>query len=132
MGKLTLDDLRKLRDQKKQDLGNRDAEGKEIKVVVGMGTCGIAAGAKKTMSSFLEEVVANKLENVVVRQTGCMGCCQVEPTVEIIMPDMPDTLYANVDEALVKTIVKEHIIGKKLVNEHVQDRPSVDIIEKNI
>lgn len=132
MGKLTLDDLRKLREDKKREMSNRDAEDKDIKVIIGMGTCGIAAGAKKTMSAFMDSIEEHKLDNVLVRQTGCMGCCNVEPTVEVIMPDMPATLYSNVDEALVKTIIEEHIIGKKLVDEHVQDRPSVDIIEKNI
>ena len=118
MAKMTLDDLRKLRSQVQSDLKRRDSEGKTIQVIVGMGTCGIASGAKLILDKFItllnEKGIA---ENAIIRQTGCMGHCENEPTVEIIMPDMPKVFYGNVKENTVERIVEEHIINKKPVED---------------
>lgn len=128
MKKLTLDDLRKMRESLKQEMDKREGD-KNIQVVVGMGTCGIAAGAKKTFNTFVEELDKFHLKNVVVKQTGCMGNCNVEPTVEITMPDMPTTLYAKVSCEVVPEIIQKHIIDKTLLDHHIQDKPSIDIIK---
>ena len=129
MAKMTLDDLRKLRDTTKTDLKRRDAEGKEIQVIVGMGTCGIAAGAKTTLDAFLKALDDNKLvESVMVRQTGCMGLCHSEPTVEVVVPGMPAVIYGRVDEQVAKKIVSVHIIGRQLLDNQILDRPAADII----
>jgi len=130
MAKMSLDELRKLRDSKKNDLSKRNAEGKEIQVIVGMGTCGIAAGGKQILETFLAEVDRNKLvDNVIVRQTGCMGLCHSEPTVEVIVPGMPDIIYGNVDTKVAGEIVQKHIIGRELLDGHILDRPAVDILK---
>jgi len=127
MAKMSLDDLRKLRDTKKTDLRKRDAEGKEIQIIVGMGTCGIASGAKVTLDAFIKALDENKLvDSVLVRQTGCMGLCHSEPTVEVIVPGMPAVLYGKVDSAAAVDIVKKHIIGKKLLDGHILERPAAD------
>ncbi|MDR0624642.1 MAG: (2Fe-2S) ferredoxin domain-containing protein [Treponema sp.] len=129
MAKMTLEELRKLRDSKKNDLRKRDAEGKEIQVVVGMGTCGIAAGAKVTLDAFIKSLDDNKLvDSVLVRQTGCMGLCHSEPTVEVIVPGMPAVIYGKVDAAVAKEIVRKHIMGGELLDNHILDRPAADII----
>jgi NADP-reducing hydrogenase subunit HndB len=129
MAKMTLEELRKLRDSRKTDLKKRDAEGKEIQVIVGMGTCGIAAGAKITLDAFLASLDENKLvETVMVRQTGCMGLCHSEPTVEVVVPGMPAVIYGKVDAAVAQEIVKKHIIGKELLDNHILDRPAADIV----
>ncbi|MDR0389038.1 MAG: (2Fe-2S) ferredoxin domain-containing protein [Spirochaetaceae bacterium] len=129
MGKMSLEDLRKLRDSKKNDLRKRDAEGKEIQVIVGMGTCGIAAGAKNTLDAFIKALDDNNLvDSVMVRQTGCMGLCHSEPTVEVIAPGMPRVIYGKVDSAVAGEIVKKHLIGKELLDNHILDRPSADIM----
>ena len=129
MAKMSLDELRNLRDSKKNDLRKRDAEGKEIQVVVGMGTCGIAAGAKQTLDAFITGLDEHKLvDSVLVRQTGCMGLCHSEPTVEVIAPGMPAVIYGRVDAAVAKEIISKHIIGKALVDGHILDRPAADII----
>ena len=130
MPKLTLDDLRKLREEKKHEIEKRETEGKDIEIIIGMGTCGIAAGAKDSLESFLQEIDKQKLKNVIVRQTGCMGYCSNEPTVEIKMADMPATIYGNVNADVASKIVTDHIMNKKLVSDHVFDKPSVDIIKK--
>jgi len=129
MAKMTLEELRKLRDTTKSDLQRRETEGKEIQVIVGMGTCGIASGAKVTLDAFLKALDENKLvESVILRQTGCMGLCYAEPTVEVIVPEMPAVIYGRVDAEVAKKIVYDHIIGWKLLENQILDRPAVDII----
>jgi NADP-reducing hydrogenase subunit HndB len=129
MAKMTLEELRKLRDNTQTDLRRREAEGKEIQVIVGMGTCGIAAGAKTTLDAFLKALDNNKLvDSVLVRQTGCMGLCHSEPTVEVIVPGMPTIIYGQVDSKTANEIVSKHIIGRQLLNNCILDRPAADII----
>ncbi|MDR1910205.1 MAG: (2Fe-2S) ferredoxin domain-containing protein [Spirochaetaceae bacterium] len=129
MAKMSLDQLRNLRDTRKNDLRKRDAEGKEIQVIVGMGTCGIAAGAKATVDAFIDALDAAKLvDSVMVRQTGCMGLCSSEPTVEVVVPGMPTVLYGTVDASVAQEIVKKHIIGRELLDNHILDKPSTDIL----
>ena len=130
MAKMTLEELRKLRDNKKGELDKRDTEGKDIHIIIGMGTCGIAAGAKESLDSFLAEIEKHKIDNVTVKQTGCMGLCYVEPTVEVKVPGMPDTIYGNVDAKTARDIVTEHIMGGKLVDKHIFDRPAKDIVKE--
>jgi NADP-reducing hydrogenase subunit HndB len=132
MAKMSLDELRKLRDSKKNDLRKRDAEGKEIQVIVGMGTCGIAAGAKQTLEAFIGGLDEHKLvDSCLVRQTGCMGLCHSEPTVEVVVPGMPTVIYGRVDADVVKEIIQKHLIGKELLSGHILDRPAVDILSTN-
>jgi NADP-reducing hydrogenase subunit HndB len=130
MAKLTLDDLKKLRDDKRKDMQKREVEGKDIEVIVGMATCGIAAGAKDVLSTFLSELDAQNLSNVLVRQTGCMGFCYAEPTVEVRMPGMPTIVYGTVDHDTALKIVRKHILGKVLINDHILDKPAADIMQK--
>lgn len=129
MAKMTLEDLRKLRDTKKTEMRKRDAEGKSIQVIVGMGTCGLAAGAKMTLDAFLKALDDKKLvDDVLVRQTGCMGLCHSEPTVEVAVPGMPTVIYGKVDATVAKEIVESHLIGRKLLDNHIIDRPAADIV----
>ena len=128
MSKLTLDDLRKLRASQQQNLALRASEGKDVQIVVGMGTCGIAAGAKETFGAIVDAVAARGLANVMVRQTGCMGLCHSEPTVEVIVPNMPVVIYGNVNAETGKKIVNDHIINKHLIDNHICDKPAMDIV----
>ncbi|MDR0554311.1 MAG: (2Fe-2S) ferredoxin domain-containing protein [Treponema sp.] len=127
---MTLDELRKLRENKKTDIQRREAEGKEIQVIVGMGTCGIAAGAKVTLDAFINALDENKLvDQVIVRQTGCMGLCHSEPTVEVISPGMPNVIYGGVNAVIAKEIVRKHILGHELLDQHILNRPAADILK---
>ncbi len=128
MAKMTLEDLKKIRENKRQELERRDLSGKSVNIIIGMGTCGIAAGAKETLDAFLKVLAEENLGHVSVTQSGCMGLCYAEPTVEVIAPDMPKTIYGKVDAAVAKQIVKEHIQQGRLVDNHVYDRPSADIL----
>ena len=130
MAKMTLEDLRKLREQTRSNINRRDVSENDIQVIVGTGTCGIAAGSKDVINAFIDAVEAQKLEHVTIRQTGCMGLCYVEPTVEVKVPGMPDTIYGKVDAAVAAKSVTEHILGKKLVEGHIFDRPAPDILKK--
>ena len=131
MAKMTLDELRKLRDAKKGEMTQRDIDGKTVQVIVGMGTCGIAAGAKDAFDAIVKALDEEKIaDKVSIRQTGCMGLCYVEPTVEVIAPDMPQVIYGKVDAKVAAEIVRQHIVGKTLLDKHIYDRPAVDIVKK--
>jgi NADP-reducing hydrogenase subunit HndB len=115
----------------KQDMSRREAEGKEIQVIVGMGTCGIAAGAKRTFDALVEAIDAAGLrEQVIIRQTGCMGLCYVEPTVEVVVPSMPTVIYGKMTQETAKDLVRKHLVERKLLDNHIFDRPAADIMKK--
>ena len=130
MSKLTLDDLRKLRASQQQNLALRESEGKDTQIIIGMGTCGIAAGAKETFGAIIDAVSAKGLANVMVRQTGCMGLCHSEPTVEVIVPGMPAIIYGNVNADVGRQIIEKHVVAHQLLDGHICDRPAIDIIRK--
>jgi len=131
MARMTLDELRAFRDAKRQDLARRDVEGKDIQIVVGMGTCGIAVGAKLTFDALVESIQKRGLENkVLVRQTGCMGLCYVEPTVEVIAPGMPTVIYGKMTKDAADELVQKHLVEGKLLDNHIFDRPAADIVKK--
>jgi len=130
MAKLTLEDLRKLRAEKQKVMGKSGSSCKNAQIIVGMGTCGIAAGAKDTFNAITDALAASGVTNVQVSQTGCMGSCYAEPTVEVIAPDMPPVIYGKVDAETGKLIVEEHIVNKHLIDNHICDKPSMDIVSE--
>ena len=130
MAKLTLADLKNLREAKTAEFNARNMENKDVQIIVGMGTCGIAAGAKIAFDIFVEELEKAGLQNVAIRQTGCMGLCHSEPTVEVVVPGMPTVVYGKVDAETARKIVNQHIVRKLLVNDHIFDKPAADIIQK--
>ena len=127
MAKLTLEDLRRMRGEKQKAMEMRDNSNKDVQVIVGMGTCGIAAGAKDTFTALLAALNEKNLTNVLVRQTGCMGLCHSEPTVEVVCPGMPTVIYGHVDANTAKEIVAKHIIEHALIEGKILDKPSIDI-----
>ena len=128
MAKLTLKGLRKLRDEKQKTMAVRDPENRESQIIVCMGTCGIAAGAEKTLSAIAAELKDLDITDVTLRQTGCMGLCHSEPTVEVAVKGMPSVIYGNVDAELGKKIVNKHVVNKKMIDNHICDKPAMDII----
>lgn len=130
MVKLTLDGLKKLRAEKVAEYHPDGLLSKDVQVIVGMGTCGIAAGAKATFDAFVEELGQAGLKQVVTRQTGCMGLCHSEPTVEVAVPGMPTVVYGNVTPEIAHKIVSQHIVRKLLVNDHIFDKPATDIVRE--
>ncbi|HCX62378.1 (2Fe-2S) ferredoxin domain-containing protein [Sedimentibacter sp.] len=112
----SLEELKKLREEaiKNVDLRNTD---KDTRVVVGMATCGIAAGARPVLTTFVEEVAKRNLVNVQVVQTGCIGMCTYEPIVEVYAADKEKVTYIHVDSDKAKRIVSEHLVNNKIVRE---------------
>ncbi|NLX69552.1 MAG: (2Fe-2S) ferredoxin domain-containing protein [Clostridiales bacterium] len=87
------------------------------RVVVGMGTCGIAAGARPVLLSFIEEIKKRNLQDVTVTQTGCIGVCRYEPMVEIYRPGEEKVTYVKMTPEKVKRVVAEHIVNGRSVTE---------------
>ena len=89
-----------------------NAEG--IRVIVGMATCGIAAGARPVMNTFLEEISKRNLQNVTVSMTGCVGVCRLEPVVDVIDKDGNKVTYVKMDAEKAARVVLEHIVNGKV------------------
>ena len=88
------------------------------RVVVGMATCGIAAGARPVMLAFMDEIAKRQLKNVTVSQTGCIGMCRLEPMVDVIVPGKEKVTYVHVKPEMVPRIVAEHIVNGRPVAEY--------------
>ena len=89
-----------------------------VRIVVGMATCGIAAGARPVMLKFVEEVQKRNLQNVTVSQTGCIGMCRLEPMLDVIVPGKEKVTYVKVNPDMVARIVAEHIVNGRPVQEY--------------
>lgn len=113
----SLAELQALREEMKNKIGVRHDNDSNVRVVVGMATCGIAAGARPVLQSFTEEVSKRSLGNVSVQQTGCIGICQYEPVVEIYMPGQEKVTYIKVTPEMVSNIVTNHIVNGKPIAE---------------
>ena len=114
----SLEELKAIREKMKQQMELRDNSEDKIRVVVGMATCGIAAGAKPVMAAFLDEVEKRHLKNVTVTQTGCIGVCRLEPIVEVYVPGEEKVTYVKVKPEMVPTIVGEHLVNHQVVTEY--------------
>lgn len=114
----SLEELRKIKEQVKKSMQMREG-GQKIKIVVGMGTCGIAAGARETMKAFMEELEKAGVNDAAVTATGCAGYCEQEPLVDVEIQGEKTVRYGKVDRAAAARIVNEHIVGGKIVSELV-------------
>lgn len=112
----SLDELEKIRQRALQETRVRQS-GQKTQVVVGMGTCGIAAGARETMAAILAELGKRNLTEVMVTQTGCIGLCDREPLVDVIKPGQAKVTYARVDAEKARMIVAQHIINDQVIGE---------------
>ena len=114
----SLAELQALRDQMKAKVGIREDENDNIRVVVGMATCGIAAGARPVLAAFTEEVAKRNLQNITVAQTGCIGICQYEPVVEVFETGKEKVTYVRMTAEKAARVVEEHLKGGKPVEEY--------------
>jgi NADP-reducing hydrogenase subunit HndB len=112
----SLDDLKKIREEalKKQQL--KETSGK-TEVVVGMGTVGIAAGARETLKAILDMIEKDNLSDIIVRQTGNIGLDSYEPIVQVILPGEEKVSYGKVNPEMARRIMKEHVLGGKIVKD---------------
>ena len=109
----SLEELQQIREKTKARFEN------EIRVTVGMATCGIAAGAKPVLAALLSEIEKRELKNVTVSQTGCIGMCKYEPMVEIFSPDGQRVTYISMTEQKAREIVASHLIFGKPIAEYM-------------
>ena len=114
----SLEELKAIRDRMKNQVELRDQGSSNIRVVVGMATCGIASGARPVLNALASEVQKRGLTNVTVTQTGCIGLCQYEPIVEVTTPGAEKVTYVKMTPEKVSRVVAEHLIGGKPVMEY--------------
>lgn len=114
----SIDDLKRIREEaiKKQDF--KSASGQK-QIIVGMGTCGIAAGARDTMKSILEKIEKESLSGIIVTQTGCIGVCEFEPIVQVQIGEEPKITYGKVNKDVAAQIVDEHVLAGNIVKEYM-------------
>ena len=114
----TLADLEAIRAKALENMGMRREDAGSARVVVGMATCGIAAGARPVMLAFVEELKRRGLEHVSVSQTGCAGMCRLEPIVEVYVKDQEKVTYVHMTPEKVARVVNDHIVNGRPVEEY--------------
>jgi NADP-reducing hydrogenase subunit HndB len=114
----SLDDLKRVREEALEKRKAKSTSG-AAQVIVGMGTCGIAAGARETMKAVLKYVETENVPNIIVTQTGCIGLCEQEPILQVVIGDQPKVTYGKVTPEVVKEIMKTHVVGGKPLSNHV-------------
>jgi len=114
----SLEELKALREKMQKQMNVRDADDNTVKILVGMATCGIAAGARPVMQAFLEEVSKRNLKNVIVQQTGCIGVCRLEPIAEVFIPGEEKVTYVKLRPDMVPRIVNDHIVNRNVIREY--------------
>ena len=113
----SLAELNAIRDKAKAAMNVREDNEDATRVLVGMATCGIAAGAKPVLNALVEEIARRNLQHVTVSQTGCIGMCQYEPIVEVLEPGKDKVTYVKVSPDKVARIVSEHLVNGNPVDE---------------
>lgn len=118
----SLEDLKKIREESLKRVQLREAgeaEGDIVELLVGMATCGIAAGARDAMKGLLEEIEAQGLENIRVVQVGCLGYCHSEPTVQVNMPGEDPIIYGKVTADRARDIISKYVMKKEILEDAV-------------
>ena len=114
----SLEELAALRERMKSSVAMRQDNSNTTRVVVGMATCGIAAGARPVLTAFVEEVNRRGLQDVTVTQAGCIGMCKLEPIVEVFQPGKEKVTYVKMTPDKVARIVSEHLVNGNPVMEY--------------
>lgn len=114
----TLEELKAIREQMQNKIGIRHGDEEVVRVVVGMATCGIAAGARPVLAAFSDEIAKRGLKNVAITQTGCIGICQYEPVVEVYAPGKEKVTYVKMTPEKVAKVVNDHIVNNNIVEEY--------------
>lgn len=112
----SLDELAKIRESAQKKVSTRNS-GKKVRIVVGMATCGISAGARPVLNALVEEVNKRNLDEVEVTQTGCIGVCRLEPIFEVYQNDEKVT-YVNMTAEKAKEVIANHIVNGNVVTEY--------------
>ncbi len=116
----SLEDLQKFREQIIEEKRRKASAGK-VELIVMLGSCGIGAGALEVLQAVKKQVKADRLDDALVSETGCIGLCHHEPILEVVIGDQPKVTYGHVTPDAVKRIVREHVLGGKVVEDYVID-----------
>ncbi len=122
----SLKELEEIRNRARGNIESRKDNEGMMRIVVGMATCGIAAGARPVLAAFMDEIQKRNLSNITVSQTGCIGVCRLEPLAEVFIPGQEKVTYVNLTPELAREIVSEHI-----VNGRVLDSQSIGAFEES-
>ena len=114
----SLAELQAIRDKARASVNIRENAEAETRVLVGMATCGIAAGARPVLTAFVEEVAKRGLKDTMVTQTGCIGICQYEPVVEVITPGKEKVTYVKMTADKAVRVVNDHLVYGNVVTEY--------------
>ena len=117
----SLEELKEIRDRVQNQMGVRNEEGAQMRIVVGMATCGIASGARPVLNTLADMVNEKGLQDVVVTQTGCIGLCQNEPIVEIYEPGREKVTYVKMNPEKAKAVFEQHIERGLIVSKYTLD-----------
>ncbi|MBO5501000.1 MAG: (2Fe-2S) ferredoxin domain-containing protein [Clostridia bacterium] len=114
----SLAELQAIREKTLNKISMRKDADEGTRIVIGMATCGIAAGARPVMLKFMDEIQTRGLQNVTVSQTGCIGMCRLEPMLDVLVPGKEKVTYVKVKPEMVSRIVAEHIVNGRPVEEY--------------
>ena len=114
----SLAELQAIRDKARASVNIRENAEAETRVMVGMATCGIAAGARPVLNACVEEVAKRGLRDTMVTQTGCIGICQYEPVVEVITPGQEKVTYVKMTAEKAVRVVNDHLVNGNVVTEY--------------
>ena len=114
----SLAELAAIRARMIEQVNLRKDDNIDTRIVVGMATCGIAAGARPVMLEFIEELKKRGIDNVTVAQTGCVGMCRLEPIVEVYVKDQEKVTYVHMTPDKVARVVNDHIVNGRPVEEY--------------
>ena len=114
----SIEELNAIRDKTRRAMNlSPDSEPGNIRIVVGMATCGIAAGARPVLDACVEETRRRDLRGVTVTQTGCVGVCRLEPIVEVLIPGQEKVTYVNMTPEKARQVIAEHVVNQKTVDQ---------------
>ena len=113
----SLAELQAIRDKARGKVTLREGQDDAIRVLVGMATCGIAAGARPVLTTIVDEVAKRGLQNVMVTQTGCIGICQFEPVVEVVEPGKDKITYVKMTPEKAVRMVNDHLVNGNVVTD---------------
>ncbi len=117
MARLTIEDLRKIKEKHRADFTLREG-GYRAKVTVHMGTCGIAAGARAVMTALMDEITKANMTDVIVTTSGCAGLCAIEPLATVEIMNHPPVKYCDLNDEKMREIFREHIIAGNPVEKY--------------
>ncbi len=123
MGRISIDDLRKIKEKELARLSLREGQFR-AKITVHMGTCGIAAGARKVLEAFLEAAQEKGATDVMITQSGCAGLCNREPMATVELQDQAPVKYVDLNAEKAKEIFEKHVLGGQIVEEYAMGRGS--------